>query len=386
MPKDFKNFFTNYKDHLSIFTSRILAAVISGFFWFYLATLLTKNEYGELGFLISIATVGHALSLLGLNQVIIVYGAKKEVVLASSTSLGLLSATIVAVISYVVIQNIHISLLIMGIMVFTLLTAHYNAIKNYLNYSIQVVSQRTLSLILAIILYPIMGINGIILGVFLSHSPSFYLLKDFFINRKFGISLLKPKIPFMIHNYFVNLNWFLFWFGDKIIIGSLFGFSLLASYQLASQFLLFLNTIPIAIAVYLVPLESQGVKNKRLKFIIVLFTTILAFMAIFILPFVIEHFLPIYEEAIFTMQIMSLSIVPITIATIIESEFLGKEKSKFVLIGSSISIGTYFILIPILGTSDLGLIGLGTAFLISSSIRAIYDIFVKYKNRIFNNF
>jgi len=380
MPKDFRNFFVNYKDHLSILISRISAASISGLFWFYLATLLTKNEFGELGFLISIASVGFALSLLGLNQVIVVYEAKKEDILAPSISLGLLSATIVFIISYIVIQNIQVSLLIVGIMIFTLLTAHLNAVKNYLSYGIHVILQRGISLILAIVLYPVMGINGIILGVFFSNIPSIIILKDFFTNRKFGISLLKPKIPFMFHNYFVNLNWFLFWFGDKIIVGSLFGFSLLASYQLASQFLLFLNTIPMAVAVYLIPQESQGIKNKRLKFSIVLFAIFLAFAAIFTLPFVVGYFLPTYEGAIFTMQIMSISIIPITMATIIESEFLGKEKSKFVLIGSSISIGSYFILIPILGSTNLGLMGLGIAFLISSSIRAIYNIFVKYQN------
>ncbi len=382
MPKDFKNFFTNYKDHLLILTSRILAAVISGFFWFYLAVLLTKNEYGELGFLISIATIGHALSLLGLHQVIVVYEAKKEDILAPSISLGLLSAIIVSVISYVFIQNIQVSLLIVGIMFFTLLTVHLNAVKNYRSYSIHVILQRGLSLILAIVLYPIMGINGIILGVFLSNTPGIIILKDFFINRKFGISLLKPKIPFMIHNYFVTLNWFLFWFGDKIIIGSLFGFSLLANYQLASQFLLFLNTIPMAVAIYLLPLESQGIENKKLKLFIVLFSILLAFVAVFTLPFTIHHFLPTYEDSIFTMQIMSLSIIPITVATIIESEFLGKEKSKFVLISSSVSIGTYFILIPVLAT-NLGLIGLGIAFLCSSLIRAVFGIFAKHQNRFF---
>ena len=68
----------DFKDQAFVSVSRLIAAFISGIFWFYLAAFLDKDEYGELGYLISIAGVASGVSILGLNQIIVVYGPKNE--------------------------------------------------------------------------------------------------------------------------------------------------------------------------------------------------------------------------------------------------------------------------------------------------------------------
>ena len=69
-----------------------------GIFWFYFASYLQIEEYGELGYLLSIGTVGFAFAGLGLNHLIIVYGAKKENVLTPSYEISLISNSVISVV------------------------------------------------------------------------------------------------------------------------------------------------------------------------------------------------------------------------------------------------------------------------------------------------
>ena len=54
-------------------------------------------------------------------------------------------------------------------------------------------------------------------------------------------------------------------YGDKILIGSIFGFSMLGNYYFAFQVFMLLDTIPKSISQYLLPQEAEGKKNKKLK-------------------------------------------------------------------------------------------------------------------------
>ena len=58
---------------LSLGTINISSSIIFGIFWLYLASIMTKEEYGELGFFISIANVGAAISLFGVRTMVVVY-------------------------------------------------------------------------------------------------------------------------------------------------------------------------------------------------------------------------------------------------------------------------------------------------------------------------
>ena len=372
------SFFNSAKDPLGLGISRLVSAMLSGLFWFFLADLLSKTDYGELGFLISIATVGHAISLLGLNQVIVIFGAKNENIFYPSYALGLISATVVGISSFFLTGNIFLSFIVITLMIFTLYTSQLNAKKNFSSYSFHFLLQRTLNLVFAIMFYFYFGINGILFGLVLSNLPSFKSFYYFIKNRTLSLAILKPKFHFMMHNYFINLNWFLLWFGDKLLIGTLFGFSSLASYQLASQYLLFLNTIPLSLSVYLLPHEAQGIQNKKLKLISIIFSVVITIVSLLVLPFAVEFLLPDYVESILIMQILSLAIIPLLISSILESEFLGREKSNVVLFASGIQVGLYFILIIIINANNLGLFEIGLAFVVSSIARTGINLISKY--------
>lgn len=73
---------------------------------------------------------------------------------------------------------------------------------------------------------------------------------------------------------------------------------------------------------------------------------------------------------------MSIAIIPLSISTIQQSEFLGKAYSSEIIFGSLAQTGTYFSLILILG-NIFGLEGFALGFLTSTIVRVIVNLFLK---------
>ena len=61
------------KKFSSIATGETVSGAIGSIFWLYLASLLTVSDYGEVQFLIGIASFGVGLSLIAQTNTIIVY-------------------------------------------------------------------------------------------------------------------------------------------------------------------------------------------------------------------------------------------------------------------------------------------------------------------------
>jgi len=370
------NFLDKVKTILTLGSANFSASIISGLFWLFLAILLTKSQYGEIGFLMSVANVGYEISLLGLSITVVVYESKKQNIFPASFILILLSSSIVGIIAFILTQNFAVSILILGMTIFHLILAGLNSKKRYTSYSIYVLLRVVITVILALIFYQIFGLNGIIVGYFVATLIILKELSNFLKGKKIEFSKLKTKIRFSLQMWSDRISGVLFWWGDKLIIGTLFGFTVLGSYHFAAQYLLLMQTIPMSVGQYLIQQESEGQKNKKIKIFSILVATILAIISILIVPYGVNMILPEYEESIFPIQIMSIAVIPLTISTIQQSEFLGKEKSKFVLIGSIIQTGLYFSLIIILGQT-FGLIGFAMGLLISAVFRTIINLILK---------
>lgn len=261
------NFNSKMKNIVSLGTANFSAAIIIGLFWFFLARILEKTEYGEIGFLMSIANIGFAISMIGLGATVIVYAPKKENVFPASFILVLISSGITGLIVYIFVQNIGVSILIVGLVVFLIISSGLNSKFQYFKVSKHIVIKALIAVFLSLIFYHFYGINGILFGYFLANIIIVKELYAFFKGNQIEFSVIRTKIKFMIKMWSNALSGILFWWGDKLIIGSLFGFSMLANYHLAVQYLLILDTIPRSIAQYLIPQESSGQNNKKkLKF------------------------------------------------------------------------------------------------------------------------
>ena len=65
-----------FKDLTSFSIATLVTNAIGGIFWLYMASLLGTEGYGEISYLISIGILSSTISLAGMSNIIIVYGAK----------------------------------------------------------------------------------------------------------------------------------------------------------------------------------------------------------------------------------------------------------------------------------------------------------------------
>jgi len=363
---------------LSLGSINISSSIIFGIFWLYLASIMTKEEYGELGFFISIANVGATISLFGVRTMVVVYGSKNENVFPVSFIFVLISANITALITFVLTQNVFLSILIVGMVIFQIILSGLNSKQRYADFSKHKIIRAIITVGVALVLFQFFGIYGILLGYFLS---TLFILKDLnslIKNKRIEFSILKTKIPFILHLFAKRLTTVFVRWGDKILIGSLLGFAALANYFIAVQYLLLLTAIPLSLSIYLIPQESQGQKNKKIKIFSIIISCIVAIISIIVIPYGIDTFLPKYEESIILMQILSLAIVPLTISSIQSSEFIGKENSRVVLISSVMQSGVYIGTIILLSQA-FGIVGLPIGFVLAIIVKVIFNYLVKKK-------
>jgi len=368
------------QDLLSIGSSNTITPIINGTFWLFIASILTKTDYGELGFLFSIVNVVSVVSLLGLATTILVYGAKKENIFPASFVIVLVTSIIASSIAFLFTENIIASLLIIGLTIFNLTLSGLLSKEKYHKYSYNQLIKAGSAVILALIFYQFLGINGILLGYFVS---TLFIMKELYAllkNKKIEFSILKPKIRFLLQNYAARIVFITFWWADKLIIGTMFGFTFLAGYYFASQYIMLLMALPKTITQYLLPQEAQGKKNKKIKIFSVLFVSLISIASIIFLPWGINTFLPKFEESILPMQIMSIALFPIAISAILQAQFLGKENSQIILIGGIIEVTIYLGFIIVLGPI-YGLVGLAIGFLVAQSLKTCYNLLVTYWNR-----
>jgi len=369
------NFPKKLKDFVALGSSNLIASIILGLFWLFLASLLTKTDYGQLGFFMAIANIAGAISLLGLRQTIMVYEPKNENLIPASVALVLITSIISAIVVFVFIQNFWVSILIASMCIYHLSAASLLSKQKYGIFSKYRLLQAVVAVIASLVFYQILGINGIFLGYFVSF---LFILKDLVPlvkNKKIEFSKLKSKIGFIMYAYSSRLSQVFFFWGDKLVIGTIFGLTMLASYYFAAQYLLLLEAIPRSMEQYLLPQEAGGQRNIKTKQFFIGLSCIIVIISIIAIPYGVNTFLPKYEESIQPMQIMSLAIIPLSVIAIQRAQFLGKENSRIVLIGSVIQTGFYLVLVIILG-QVFGLVGIAYGFLSAAIFLSVFNYFV----------
>jgi O-antigen/teichoic acid export membrane protein len=136
---------------------------------------------------------------------------------------------------------------------------------------------------------------------------------------------------------------------------------------------MFLSLIPASLEQYLLPEESSG-KNKRQIKVVAFILATAASIALFALsPYLINNFFPAFSEAIPLVQLLSLAIIPSTIAAILTASLLGNGKSKQVFIAGIIYLTTLISTLIIAGTT-IGTLGLAVAVITAKTAQATYLI------------
>ena len=361
------------KDLTMLGSGSIVATGISGLFWFYIASLIEVESYGQISYFVAIASLVGVISTLGVQNAITVFTAKGEKIIPQLAFVSIISGLISSVILFFIFYNLGASLYVLGYVVSGIVSSEILGRKLYKTYSKYVISQRILMVILSIGFYYIIGPNGVIIGLGLSFFVYSYRLYKECKGAKLNLSLLRPKRNFLMHSYVTDLAGILPGSIDKIIISYLFGFIILGNYQLGIQFLSLLLLVPSVVYQYILPQDASGGSNRKLKIILVAASGIITLFGIFLAPIVIPVFFPKFIETIQVVQIISLVLIPHSFIIILQSRFLGQLKSNIVLAGNGIFVLLQISLIVLLG-QILGINGIALGMVLSSISQALFYI------------
>ena len=382
---NFKKKLFGQKDIMSIGFANLFGSGITAIFWFYIASLLGPEDYGQIRYFLAIAGMAQLASLFATPNAITVYVAKNIKIHSTlffiSVILGIVSSLVVFLFFY----RVDASLLVLGYIIFELSNGFLLGKKLFSNYAKFFLTQKILTVIFGLGLYFAFGVDGIIFGLVLSYVPYIWIIVKEFKNTKVDFSLLKPRKGFIINNYGINISGAVGGQIDKLIIAPLLGFELLGNYSLAMQFLIILLLFPTIVFKYLLPMDSSGKNTKNLKKISILVSIALAAFGIVVLPIIIPVLFPKFIDTIIAIQIVSVAVIPATIGIFYESKLLALEKGKFPIIGKSIGI-----IIVVVGFLTLGpiygMVGLAVAFVVSGLLETIFVIIasktINYKEKI----
>jgi len=359
-----KNLISNTKDLQYVGIANVATKGIAGLFWFYVATLMTVDAYGQISYLIAIGVMATRISLIGSAQTIIVYTAKKVAIQPPVFLLTLILGVVSSIIVYFILNEFIVSIYIISALIFDLGIASLLGSKSYKNYAQYFIVQKVFSIVLALGLFSIIGPNGIILGFGISFLCLIPIIIKGFKHEKLDFSVLKSKSGFMINSYSMTIEKIFSGQIDKIIIVSLLGFVSLGNYHLGFQFLGLLLILPGLVFTYTLPRDASGISTRRIKIMTVLVSIGVTVLGITVAPIILPTFFPQFEEATEIIQILSIYLIPNSISGAFTSHYLGKEKSKIVIIGQSISIAVYLLGIFTLG-EIYGINGIAASFVLS---------------------
>ena len=367
------------RDISTIGGADVFGTAMSAVFWFYLASQIEPSSYGEIHWFLGIAGIFSGIALFGTANTLTVYTAKKTQI---QSTLNFISLSASAILSFIVIVlfpsffTIDVGIILIAYVINMLAIGDLLGRKQYSNYSKYTLVQKGLTLGLGFSFFYFFGYESIIFALALSYVLHFKRVFSIFKEMKINFSLVKPRIGFITNNYFLSILTIASAQADKVVIAPLLGFTILGNYNLAMQAISIMLILPSVFQKYLLPQESTGVKNKKPKIIVIVFSVFITILGIFVAPALINEFFPKFGDAVDAIRIMSMVVIPVTVSIILESEFLGKEKSRIILTGTSILLTSLIIGMIVLG-SLMGIEGIAYSLVIAHTAKLGFYLIAK---------
>ena len=371
--KDIKNI-RGLRSVATIGSSNIIGTAITSVFWITIAGLLGTESYGELSYFLAIIGISSIIAMIGGGYTMQVYAAKGVKIESSLYFLGIIASTVAAITLFLMFENFGVSICVIGIVAFNLILFEILGKKLYKKYFKIFVGQKILFVLIAFAFYFVFGtIEGILVGYGVSLLLFSQIIYKSFKNNKVNFSLIRERIKFLSHNYIAELSATARNHVDKLIIAPLLGFSFLGNYFLGLQVLAIMLIIPGIVFKYTLPEDSTGKSTGKIKILTIIVSFFIMLLGIFVAPLVIPIVLPEYATAVDLIPILSLVIIPRTISVMITSSFLGKENSKYVVIGNIITFGVLVVsLFPLAELFEIT--GVAIAYVIAFSSSTTYMI------------
>jgi len=357
-------------------SSNIIGSAITGVFWILIASLMGTDSYGELSYFLSIIGISSVIAMIGGGYTMQVYAAKGVKIESSLYFIGIIASTAAAITLFLIFENLGVSISVVGIVAFNFILFEILGKKLYKKYFKIFVAQKILFVILALTFYFAFGPEGILVGYGISLLLFSQIIYKSFKNTKVNFSIIRERINFLTHNYIAEISGTARNHIDKLIIAPLLGFSVLGNYFVGMQILGLMLIIPGIVFKYTLPEDSTGKSTGKIKILTITVSFFIMLIGIFVAPLVIPIVLPAYAAAADLIPILSLVVIPKTVSTMIMSNFLGQENSKYVVIANIITFCV--LVISIFPLSELfEVTGIAIAYVIGFSSSAVYLI-IKY--------
>ncbi|HET8793845.1 MAG TPA: hypothetical protein VFM31_08625, partial [Nitrososphaeraceae archaeon] len=327
------------------------SGAISSVFWLFLASLLPTGNYGEIQVLISIAAIGGGISMIATNNTIMVYEVKQKELRGILFLFSVIISAIVSVGIFILYSKLELVMLTFLMIFGEMISGYFLGKKKFVKYGIFQILQKAIMIPLSLILYYLIGLEGIIYGVALSYIPSAIQICNSLKQLSINFSLIKENFGFIINNYAVRLFSTFRKNFDKIVIVPLLGLETVGEFALGLQVFMVMTIFAQMSYKILLVYDAEGRNTTKLNMALIFSSCIIAILGITLGPVVIPALFPNFTNTIEIIPILSLAVISNAINLIFSSKFLGNEKSRFTLIGTIIQAATYLLLIVLLGAA-----------------------------------
>jgi len=326
-----------------------------------------------LAYVLAFANVIPTFARVGLNHSIITFVAKKELDLAKNANhLAFVISIPTALLLFLV--DPFVGLLSFSFTSFIMQIGNYLGQRNYKVASVSQVLRSGIWIVVAIPLYFIMDISGILLGMTIGNIILSY---NYFRSIKFSdwnFNKLKAKSQMIFHNFGVVLSHSIPNQIDKFLIVPIFGFQTTGIFHFAVQALFSIELLSVVLHKFLLAEQSSGKISKRFIYLATFSTVTIILAGIFAAPIIIENIFSEYKDSIPAIQLIVFGTIPLVAIAVLNAKLLVVE-SNLVGYGVIVRVGTNLALIPTLGEL-LGVIGLVIANLVSLVLLTVYLLII----------
>ena len=362
--------FKQLKELSFIGSADIIGTSAGAIFWFILASQISPDEYGEIFYFIGIAATAGAFVLVGAQNTITVYSSKNLKIESTLYFISLILGIIASFVIIIIFYKIDIVFLLFGYIINTLAIGQLLGKKLFSQYSKYTLIQKFLTVGLGLLAFVFFGTEGIIAALSITYIFFIIIIFKQFKETKIDFSLLKNRTKFILNNYVVGVLTKLNSHLNKFFIVPLLGFGILGNFSLALQVVNIGLIFTMIVFKYTIPYDSQGQENKKLKKFTLVVSVIFAIVGSLISPYIIPTIFPEYVEVIDVIQIISFSIIPMTITKIFSSKLLGQENNKQIVYSKIVSMVTFTVGILLL-SPEFGILGLAISYLLSTIFEAV---------------
>jgi O-antigen/teichoic acid export membrane protein len=368
----------NLKNISAIGIADITTNGIGGFFWFYLATLVLPTEFGEIHYFIGIASIASTLSLIGQQNTITVYISKNKSILSVLFLVSIISSIISFIVIFLFLGRFDVGLLVISFVIFAHGVASNLGYQDYKKYTTYSILQKGLMIIFSLSLFYIFGVEWVLLGIALSYFVYSKKFIDGLTKFKIDFSQFKENKKFILTNYSIMMTSITTSQIDKLLIMPILGFAVLGNYSLALQIMAIMNVIPSVVFKYILPRASQNIIDVKLRTYTIILSCISVLLMVILSPIIIPVFFEKYTDIVLIIQIMSFSVIPITINTFYLSKFLASEKASIPLIGGIVS--SIVLIVGMIGLGSVyGITGIAVTHVLTYSVMCIISYIMDKK-------